>query len=103
MPTLSVDDENYIRFGVVSDTHFGSKSAEINKLKHFYEYCANDGITTILHAGDMLEGIRVYKGQEYEQNQYGFESQTNLLMNIQIEGIKTYTILNNHDYSFISL
>lgn len=105
IPILEVENSKKIKIGVVSDTHFGSKSAEIVKLNHFYEYCHSQGITTMLHAGDMLDGIKVYKGQEYEQNQYGFDSQTNLVIDCypKIEGITTYTILGNHDYSFISL
>lgn len=102
---INIENDKEIIFGVVSDTHFGSKSCEINKLNYFYEYCNNLGIRHVLHAGDLLDGIKVYKGQEYEQTHYGFQSQCDLVIQKypKYENIKTYAILGNHDYSFISL
>lgn len=102
---IEVENPNDILFGVVSDTHFGSKSCEMEKLNYFYDYCKSKNIKTILHAGDLVDGIKVYKGQEYEQTYYGFQSQCDSVIKNypKIEGIKTYAILGNHDYSFISL
>lgn len=102
---INIENPNEVLFGIVSDTHFGSKSCEVEKLNYFYDYCKNKNIKTVFHAGDLVDGIKVYKGQEYEQTYYGFQSQCeSVIKNYpKIEGIKTYAILGNHDYSFISL
>ncbi len=93
-----------IKFGIVSDTHIGSSAYNADALNKFYDRCVSENITTILHAGDVVDGIKIYKGQEFEQDYYGFDSQTKFAIEAYPyrKGIRTYAILGNHDYSFIS-
>ncbi len=93
---------NTIRFGVVSDVHIGSLYERTDALLEFYKLLKKEGIRTVLNAGDMLDGTRVYAGQEYEQYAFGFDRQLEALKERypRIEGITTYFITGNHDYSF---
>jgi hypothetical protein len=95
--------DNTIRFGVVSDTHFGSLYEALDQLRAFYRFCAALGIRTVLHAGDVLEGHRIYRGQEYEQHKTGFDAQARWFAEQapgREEGIVTHFITGNHDASF---
>lgn len=94
---------NTIRFGMIGDTHFGSLYEALEQCRAFYRTCAETGIKTILHAGDVLEGHRIYRGQEYEQHKTGFDAQSDWFAEQApgtAEGIETYFITGNHDSSF---
>lgn len=53
-----------IRFGVISDTHYGSKYSAYEMVEAAYDYYAEEGIETVLHCGDLTEGPgeRGYRG-----------------------------------------
>lgn len=94
---------NTIRFGLIGDTHFGSLYEALEQCRVFYRTCAEAGIRTVLHAGDVLEGHRIYRGQEYEQHKTGFDAQSGWFAEQapgRKEGITTYFITGNHDSSF---
>lgn len=101
---VSYPNKYKIKFAIVSDTHLGSSAYNAESLNKFYDLCVDENITTILHAGDLVDGIKIYRGQEFEQDYYGFDSQTDFaIKNYPYrKGIYTYAILGNHDYSFIS-
>jgi len=90
------------KFAIVSDTHFGSKLAKINELHTFYEICRKDGIDTIIHAGDIVDGNRVFFGHETELDVWGAANQAKFAIENypKIKGIKTYFITGNHCLSF---
>ena len=48
--------EDVQRFGVVSDTHLGSAWCAIEALEAVYDRFAAEGITRVLHAGDLTDG-----------------------------------------------
>jgi hypothetical protein len=60
-------------------------------------------IHTIFHTGDLLDGIKVYRGQEYEQDASGCTAQVKHVVDTWPEnkGTTTYFIGGNHDYSFV--
>ena len=96
-------DSNSLRFGLIGDTHFGSLYEATDQLRAFYRTCADAGIRIILHAGDVLDGHRIYKGQEYELHKIGWEAQSDWFAEVapgKDEGITTYFIAGNHDASF---
>jgi predicted phosphodiesterase len=90
------------RFALVSDTHLCSKHQQLTHLWTFYRLLKKRRIGVVLHAGDVYEGEKVYRGQEYElfrhgadaQLQYGVENYP------RVSGITTYVISGNHDQSF---
>lgn len=89
-----------IRFGITSDRHYGSLYHNENALAAFYEHCQKEGIQSIYDAGDMLDGHRVYKGQEFELRDLGFDAQVKRASSIAPRGIDTEFITGNHDASF---
>ena len=95
--------EREIKIGVVSDTHLGSKYQQLSHLWEFYQRCKKAGVKVILHCGDMIDGIGVYPGQEYEIFQHGLDAQVAYAVENypRVDGIKTYVISGNHDYSFM--
>ena len=95
-------ERNVIRFGVVSDTHIGSLYERTDALIEFYNYLDDLGIKQVLHAGDVLDGVHMYKGQEFEQYATGYGQQMAALKKTadRLPGIKTVFITGNHDYSF---
>lgn len=95
--------EEIIRFGIVSDTHIGSKHQQITLLNDFYDICQKEGITDIYHSGDITEGYNMRKGQEYEVFCHGTDEQADyVIKNYPFrEGLTTHFITGNHDHSGI--
>lgn len=91
--------------GVVSDTHLGSKFQQLTFLNSAYDYFAENGITDVLHAGDMVAGNgRVYRGQVYELFRQGADEMVDYAVEHypKRKGITTHIISGNHDLSFLS-
>ena len=99
--TLSIDPEEreFIKFGLIADTHIGSKYQQISALKDFYEQCARRGIQKIFHAGDWVAGKNIYRGQEYDIFLHSLKEQREYLVEKypKIDGIETIGIRGNHD------
>lgn len=92
---------NIIKFGLIGDTHIGSLYCRIDLIKAFYETCATSGIDTVLHAGDIFSGWKVFRGHEFELRDVGFDAQlARLVSEYPDNGITTRFITGNHDSSF---
>lgn len=89
----------HLKFGVVSDTHLGSKLERLDYLEVAYDVMKSEGIKAIFHAGDMTDGWGVYKGQEFELKVAGQEEQIEYaIANYpKRDRIKTLVISGNHD------
>lgn len=96
---LRIPDE---KIGIVSDTHFGSIDAQITSLCKAYDIFKENGVTTVLHAGDITEGMRMRYGHE---NECYLDGVDNFVEHIQKvypnNGIKTLFITGNHDQAFL--
>jgi len=92
----------WIRFGVVSDTHLGSSYAALDHLQLAYRLFKQEGIEVVYHVGDLLDGEKIYRGQEYDLLVHGAEAQIQYCVEHypRLKGITTYFILGNHDMSF---
>lgn len=90
------------RFAVISCTQIGSKYQQLTHLHTFYKLCKKRGIELVLHCGDLVDGSKVYKGQEYELFLHGADEQRDYVISHypHIPGIQTKVILGNHDESF---
>ncbi len=91
-------------FAIISCTHLGSKFQQLTYLKQFYQYVESKKIKAVFHCGDLVDGIDVYKGQEYELFLHGAKAQLDYAAEHypQFSG-KTYVIAGNHDYSFVKV
>jgi len=92
-----------IQFAVISCTHLGSKFQQLTHLASFYRYVQDKGIKIVFHAGDMVDGIDVYSGHEFEVFIHGVDAQRDYTIEHYPKmenGGKTYVIAGNHDYSF---
>ena len=105
VPVSSRDNE--IKFGLIADTHIGSLYQRTDALKAFYEHCEREEIETVLHAGDLLAGFNVYRGQIFElyPNGRSWPEQRDMFTALapKINGITTHFISGNHDASFKKL
>lgn len=99
------DENNTIRFGVIGDTQFGNIFEAKDQLRAFYEMLFQRGIGLVLHAGDVLDGHKVYKGQEFEQHALGWAKQRAWFAEVapKFRGIQTHFITGNHDGSLKKL
>ena len=89
-----------IRFGVVSDTHMGSKYTQMTFLRHLYDVFEAEGLDTVYHAGDISEGNYTNRpGHIYEVCAHGFDQQKDYIIKKypHKDSIKTYYICGNHD------
>jgi len=88
-------------FGIVADTHFGSKYNEPECLNDFYDRMADSGVKNVFHLGDLLEGVGVYPGQinHLRPNCISLEGQIEEAVKKypQKKDITTYIISGNHD------
>lgn len=92
-------DRGLLHFGLVSDTHMGSKQERMATLERMYDKFQQEGVKVVFHAGDWMEGVGVYRGQEFEVHKYGQEEQIeHCIKNYpKRDGIITVGIGGNHD------
>ena len=90
-----------IRFGLMGDTQFGSKYAQLTHLHNFYDLCEKEGITKVYHTGDITDGLKMRPGHEYELYDSSADGQReDVVKNYpKRDGITTYFITGNHDAS----
>ena len=91
-----------IRFGIVSDNHLGSYYENIEVLRLAYKIFQREGIRRVYNAGDILDGEKMYRGQEYEIHSHGAGRQVEYACKVypKADNITTYFITGNHDMSY---
>jgi predicted phosphodiesterase/biotin operon repressor len=96
---LPLLDGTLFRFGVVSDTHLSSNEEALAELHAAYDYFAQEGITTVLHAGDWTTGRGVFPNQDSEIKVHDVSKQARRLVDEYPlrDGITTIGIAGNHD------
>jgi hypothetical protein len=98
--TTSVVEHFYgdeVRFGIVSDTHLGNHHAMKEELHEAYEVFRREGIEQVYCPGNLLDGEKTYKGQEYEIEVMGVENVVNHLAHHwpEIPGIRTFHVASS--------
>ena len=88
--------------GIIGDTHLCDKECALDELHDFYDKCNDAGVKHVVHAGDLVAGLAVYKGMTFDLCAHGFSDQTKYVVENypKIEGITTHVISGNHDLSF---
>ena len=93
--------ENKIRFAIVGDIHAGSLHFDQGALEGFANYCADIGITDVYAAGDIIDGHKIYRGQEFELRDLGLDKQLERVQGLDLPHELTWHfITGNHDDSF---
>jgi len=94
-----------IKFGLIGDTQLGSLYERLDALDNFYRFCAHESVRDVFHCGDVLDGWRVYRGQEFELYAIGYAAQKKVFREKypKIKGITTHFITGNHDASLKKL
>jgi predicted phosphodiesterase len=87
------------RLGLVSDTHLCSEAQRLDCLIEAYRDFQQQGITTVLHMGDMTDGWRQYKNHATFVHCTGDQNQAKYVIENypRVPGIQTYVISGNHD------
>ena len=91
-----------VKLAIVSDTHLGSNDEAIEELKAFYAYAEKQGVSAVLHVGDISDGYYTNRPTSiFEQHAVGFQNQLDYITENYpvIEGVKTYFITGNHDWT----
>lgn len=86
-----------VRFGVVSDTHLGSRYALPECLAEAYGVFQREGITNVYCPGNLLDGEKTYRGQEYEIEVMGVDNVVANLARVwpRIPGITTHHVASS--------
>ena len=85
---------------IVSDTHLGNVHQQLHLLNDLYKEAYERGITTVFHAGDIVDGFypnrTPYPPQQFI---YTFNDQAKYVNKMYplVNGINTYYITGNHD------
>lgn len=96
------ESNDILRFAIFSDTHYGSSFERVNEVKEFFKVADAEEYTIKLCAGDVLDGWRMYKGQEFEQHKRGFDEQSKWFYRQAPRG-DVYYITGNHDSSYTKM
>jgi predicted phosphodiesterase len=100
-PQLITHTGTEYRFGVMGDTHIGSNTFHPEYLDRAYEVFRDAGITTILHVGDVTEGMSNRPGHIYELTHLGYAQQKEYAVEqLSKWGGEWYMIDGNHDRWF---
>jgi predicted phosphodiesterase len=93
---------NHAKIGLCSDTQCGSLYERLDLISALYRIFRKDGISHVYHAGDLIDGEKVYRGHEYEIAYHGVDAQVNHVVKDypRVPGIHTHFITGNHDLAF---
>lgn len=89
---------------VISDTHIGHERSEIGFMQSVVNYAYEQGIRTVLHVGDLLEGhyMSIRPQSVKELDAIGFDDQLDLAEEVlpKLDGLNYYMISGNHDHTY---
>jgi hypothetical protein len=91
-----------LKFAICSDLHFGSLYHRNDELQDFVSQAHSRGVRDVFVAGDLLDGTRMWEGQEFDLSHHGFDEQAVHLINglPAKKGLTWHFITGNHDGSF---
>jgi DNA polymerase II small subunit/DNA polymerase delta subunit B len=104
-PTIRVNQprtRKAFKLGIIADTHLVDKGCALSELAEFYRRCKAEGVKEIVHAGDLVHGMGVYRGQLNDLLCFGFDDHLAFCVRYypKVEGITTYFIGGNHCESY---
>jgi len=99
-PKLTIKGTRH-KFGYVSDSHFGSLYSDYALLEYAYDVFREEGISTVFNTGDLTDGIRMFRGHEFELSHHGADAQVRVVVEKYPyrKNMKTLFLCGNHDRS----
>jgi len=93
---------SHVKIGAMGDTHIGSLYERNDFLRDLYKIFKKEGIHHVYHTGDLTDGDKMYRGQEYELYAIGAEQQLKATKKNypSYQDITTFFITGNHDLSY---
>jgi DNA polymerase II small subunit/DNA polymerase delta subunit B len=91
-----------VRFGIASDTHLGHRHQQLTHWRDFTEKARKWGAEFMLHGGDVVDGGRMHRDQEFELFKHGAAAQGRYAAEVIPKLGTTYLIGGNHDGSFFN-
>lgn len=90
-PLLS-DKDGWHKFGAIGDTHLGSKQERVEELKDIYRIFEANGIKTVLHSGNYIDGESRFN--RHELKVHGMDAQLAHMGDVypQVKGLTTYMV-----------
>jgi len=90
------------RFAFCADIHVGSTHEQRDAFAAYIDFVRREKIRLLLVAGDIIDGDKVYRGQEYEVYAHGMEKQIAELGHYAkiTRGLDVRFIAGNHDMSY---
>jgi len=97
IPIVNFDGER-LRFGVMGDTHFGSKYLSIDMVDKAFNEFKKEGCELVVHTGDITEGMSHRPGHVYELSELGYDAQLEKAVSVLSQWDKPfYAVSGNHD------
>ena len=95
-------EDRIIRFGAVSDSHYGSSAQQRTALHDMYRHFEALEIQHVFNSGDLVAGVGMYPEQAYEVYLHGSDKQVDAVIADypRYPGCTTHFIGGNHDASF---
>ena len=92
----------HLRFAMIWDTHIWAKECALDELHKFYEDAKSEWVEAFVHCWDLVDWCNVYKGQQFEQSEKGFDEQVDkVVKDYPNVWLPTYFIGGNHDESYL--
>lgn len=93
----------HLKFALLGDTHIWAKACDLDALKKFYDDAMEEWVECFIHCGDLVDWCGVYKGQQFEQSEKGFDEQVEkVVKDYPKVWVPTYFIGWNHDQSYLT-
>ena len=93
----------HLKFALLGDTHIWAKACDLDALKKFYDDAMEEWVECFVHCGDLVDWCGVYKGQQFEQSEKGFDEQVEkVVKDYPKVWVPTYFIGWNHDQSYLT-
>lgn len=95
-------DQHTMRFAASSDWHLASKFHLPKTLDESLKRVVDEGISTVYVAGDLMDGVKIYRGHLENLLAFSVEDQTDMVAEVmsRFPDLTFWGISGNHDYSF---
>lgn len=91
----------FYKIGLVSDTQICSKYQQMSLLYDAYKDFRNRKVDFVLHAGDLVDGMNMYRGHPNEIFKHGVDEQQDYVAEkYPTSHCRTYVIGGQHDFCF---